>query len=1164
MFENKTELRFQLYIWPSFQFEKPCACPHRRRPSAAFFPFAALGCASHCPGLTSQPLVLYDAYYQLYCNPVVKSISLLDMPPKATFRPGAAASSQQQHTAFTAPVVASSFEVVDSSDIALQLNALNIHGKVTGEAVGVVQQLLDMLAETSMSSNELKGAMDELRSEVKQSRAEVEPLKKENSRLLRENQILHSRMLDSAEANEQSVNDLTAKLRASERHAKDMEFLTVALKGKIGELEEALVGMRQGVADKLSFLDRAVSIDDGKLGRHAPHMTRTAPAPSALPPAFPSRTVDSQSIDLVRLTELRVETLQKENESLKTQTSQLQSQLQEATRQLGIQGQQLEQIAKVMPEVGSNTDILDLQDALERDKSVISHLHEQVDFASQQVLRSDKMLKAAAEAAAAREAKMQSELRAAVAERDDYMRTAGSLKQRLDELVARMPVSSIEGGDRRVAQSEAALRRECEELRHQLQITQQRHKDGSNQGNVAAPSTARVDGDDVAQLKQVLSSVQREFQQLIETRRVERMQHDSQVSALQSQIQQLQQDLEHSEVARSSVEDTVVEMQNHISQNRFSQQQQSQSHQTSAASVASDSQQVSRLKDIVRTLNKEFQELAQARILEQQDHNQEIIALKKELHNLQETNEATAQENRHIRADVSAMQEQFAAVSDECEQHFAEIEQKDEQISSLKEAIHRLEQEQSKAVHSVAQQMHTSEDLQRQSAAYGSQVSDLKRQLDAAQNKIQSLQLLAASLDEEKDSQVRMLDEKDILISQLQRQLQQLQQPLDHLKLEVRRYEEHCSELRDILSEKDAALRDSNSTAASLRQREKLLGDRCDNLQAQLHAALGDLGNLTRENQSLNEELQNAEVARDSARCEYAAVHEQLETSIQLIRAREHERDDVSKSLRMANTERTRLRESVEALSEQLSLARKYGSDCDNTLTQLTDALEVGKQTSHRLSLEIKTLEQQNHGLASSISGLHERNQTLVAECDRRDLEIKRLRDSMVGVVASKHDSEETSGALRAQITALERRAIESSKDKDIARSQVLALQERLAHAESTIQEVRSSHREQLMRLHESQQLAPSAAAGDAVHVKLAHAEAAANLAKQENQELQQQVSSDFGCNFFCAASFFSSASTAETRRHSRGLVQLCSEGRARARQGFPRCDGVSTRFDSQ
>jgi hypothetical protein len=90
---------------------------------------------------------------------------------------------------------------------------------------------------------------------------------------------------------------------------------------------------------------------------------------------------------------------------LKTQTFHLQSQLQEATRQLGIQGQQLEQIAKVMPEVGSNTDILDLQDALERDKAVISHLHEQVDFASQQVLRSDKMLKAAAEAAAAREAK---------------------------------------------------------------------------------------------------------------------------------------------------------------------------------------------------------------------------------------------------------------------------------------------------------------------------------------------------------------------------------------------------------------------------------------------------------------------------------------------------------------------------------------------------------------------------------------------------------------------------------------------------------------------------------------------------------------------------------------------------------------------------------------
>ena len=455
------------------------------------------------------------------------------MPPKATFRPGAPVSTQQQHTAFAAPVVASSFEVADSSDVVLQLNALNIHGKVTGEAIGVVQQLLDLLAETSSSGNDLKDAMDLLRSEVKQSRAEVEPLKKENSRLLRENQILHSRMLESAETNERSVNDLTSKLRTSERHAKDMEFLTVALKGKIGELEEALIGMRQGVADKLSFLDRAVSIDDGKLGRHAPHMSRSAPAPPALPPAFPTRAVESQSVDLVRLTELRVETLQKENESLKTQTSQLQSQLHEATRQLGIQGQQLEQIAKVMPEVGSNTDILDLQDALERDKAVISHLHEQVDFASQQVLRSDKMLKASAEATAAREAKMQAELRAALADRDDYMRTAGSLKQRLDELVARVPVSSSEGGDRRVAESEAALRRECQELRHQLQITQEHvlagRKNSSGQAGATAAANTRVDSDEVSQLKQVLSSVQKDFQQLVETRRVERMQHDRRI-----------------------------------------------------------------------------------------------------------------------------------------------------------------------------------------------------------------------------------------------------------------------------------------------------------------------------------------------------------------------------------------------------------------------------------------------------------------------------------------------------------------------------------------------------------------------------------------------------------------------------------------------------------
>ena len=73
-------------------------------------------------------------------------------------------------------------------------------------------------------------------------------------------------------------------------------------------------------------------------------------------------------------------------------------------------------------------------------------------------------------------------------------------------------------------------------------------------------------------------------------------------------------------------------------------------------------------------------------------------------------------------------------------------------------------------------------------------------------------------------------------------------------------------------------------------------------------------------------------------------------------------------------------------------------------------------------------------------------------------------------------------------------------------------LQERLAQAECALQEVRNSHREQLMRLHESQQLDPSAAAGgaQAAETRIANAEAAANTLKQENVELQQQVISVF------------------------------------------------------
>jgi hypothetical protein len=65
------------------------------------------------------------------------------------------------------------------------------------------------------------------------------------------------------------------------------------------------------------------------------------------------------------------------------------------------------------------------------------------------------------------------------------------------------------------------------------------------------------------------------------------------------------------------------------------------------------------------------------------------------------------------------------------------------------------------------------------------------------------------------------------------------------------------------------------------------------------------------------------------------------------------------------------------------------------------------------------------------------------------------------------------------------------------------------------------------------------------VEVKLAHAEAAAKLAKEENQELQQQVLFDLRLPFCVVSLLLSSASAAETSSYSRELVQLRFEGRA-------------------
>ena len=195
------------------------------------------------------------------------------------------------------------------------------------------------------------------------------------------------------------------------------------------------------------------------------------------------------------------------------------------------------------------------------------------------------------------------------------------------------------------------------------------------------------------------------------------------------------------------------------------------------------------------------------------------------------------------------------------------------------------------------------------------------------------------------------------------------------------------------LSEQERA--EASITIAQLQREIQTLRNALDSTQAQ------SVRDAEAARQALQSTIEKAEARFEAATavlskqlCEAKAA---LAAAERAAEQKEESRSDAKKELWSSLQRESIVQKQMK--TEELAVARKHVADCDDTLTRLTDALEGARQTAHRHSLEIKTLEQQNHGLTSSIAGLQERNQTLASECDQRDVEIKRLRDNLVCVV---------------------------------------------------------------------------------------------------------------------------------------------------------------------
>ncbi|XP_066576020.1 centrosomal protein of 135 kDa isoform X2 [Amia ocellicauda] len=449
-------------------------------------------------------------------------------------------------------------------------------------------------------------------------------------------------------------------------------------------------------------------------------------------------------------------------------------------------------------------------------------------------------------------------------------------------------------------------------------------------------------------------------------------------------------------------------------------------------------------------------------LIDREEEEQNILEMKNTIHKLE-------RERYDLRSQLATLKENKAALEDEMKAQSSALAQRSDEAShhraeasSLRLLKEQTERSLSDAQHRLSVKVNELQNALEKIQKLEERLADFSRQSSSQREEVAMLQKTISSLDREKDNLQEAVDDKTERIAALEDNLANKEKTLTDLRLTASEIEDSLERLKDTLSNREREI-------ASLRRQLDVAREELADVGHSREIALRenrrlqeDLATMTRENQAINLELEEAMHQKDELKTRVHTYISEVARIESLMAAKEQENHDILERFRLAHSQ---------AEDWELKLQQAEGHNSSIKLELLSTDTERRhlRESVHNLEREIQehlnaqqAYETQISSMAKNMSRLEDEARQAHAEKNSVLSDIASLRELCVKLDSSKE-------MMSRQLTSKSMEYERAMGELEDVKSETELLKKQLSSERLTIKNLEtllSSNREKEFQIH--------------------------------------------------------------------------------------------------
>uniref|UniRef100_A0A4W3IKG0 Centrosomal protein 135 n=1 Tax=Callorhinchus milii TaxID=7868 RepID=A0A4W3IKG0_CALMI len=265
------------------------------------------------------------------------------------------------------------------------------------ESLPLVEKLFSDLVHTTESLRNAKLSCGKTEKEIENLDAVLEPYRTENGQLVRENNMLHQQLLKVKEESDHLCRDLKATVRKLEHDTADLKFLNNQYVHKVRSQEKDSKIKTEKIQQLQEKNLQAVVQTPGGKKRSIPFRRQRMQIDHPVPPSGISSAPlphcdDPYVLDLLKVADCRIQDLQNTVDRLNDEQERADRDVRKFKRQIEARDQEIERLNRAL-EGGRPHDVISLESKNRSNERLIGHLNLQVEYLQRTNCDLDKQVK---------------------------------------------------------------------------------------------------------------------------------------------------------------------------------------------------------------------------------------------------------------------------------------------------------------------------------------------------------------------------------------------------------------------------------------------------------------------------------------------------------------------------------------------------------------------------------------------------------------------------------------------------------------------------------------------------------------------------------------------------------------------------------------------------